>query len=164
MKKILAIILSLVMLCAAGCAPAADTPADVPFTAPDMNAAYAQVAQAAKEMPAMMALDADMMYSFCGIAAEDVKQAVVYICEDSLRTDEIWLVEAVSEEAADRIVSLAQLRLKLKDEESITYSPEQNAVVKKAQLIREENCIALIVSPEVDAMAEAYRAAAGING
>lgn len=110
----------------------------------------------------MIKLEESMILNLCGVAAEDVKQAVVAICEDSLKTDEIWLMEAKDADAAKKIVSAANNRLETKGAESVTYSPEQYAVVQKAKLLQKGNYIALIVSPDVDTLAETFRQEVGM--
>lgn len=153
MKRIAAIFLALMcLLSLAACGK--ETLTETP-TVTDMTQMYEKIAQAVA-MPEMLKLDAGMMLDYCGIRQEDVKQAVVAICADSLRTDEIWLLEAVDEDAAQRLVEMANKRLAKKGEESITYSPEQYAVVEKAQLVQIGNYIALLVSPESAAMADAF--------
>ena len=103
-----------------------------------------------------------MQMNFCGIDPADCKQSIVAICGNSLRADEIWLIEAKDAEALARIQSAAQTRLTAKDQESITYSPEQNAVVKKAETIVCNNYFVLVVSPDVTVLADMVRTAAGI--
>ena len=113
-------------------------------------------------LPEMLELDAGLMLDYCGIKEADVTAAKVLICADSLRTDEIWLIQAKDAAAADTIVKLAEKRLTKKGEASITYSPEQYAVVEKAELLRQGNFVALIVSPDVAPMADAFRQYAGL--
>ncbi len=165
MKKFFALCLSLVMaLSLAACqsvgggttTDGAGTPAPM-----DMKSVYTALGKAAA-LPEMLELDESLMLDYCGIRSEDVNQVVVVICADSLRTDEIWLVEAVDGDAAERITGLANSRLKKKGEESITYSPEQYAVVEKAELLQYGNYIALIVSPDVQTLAQAFRQEAGM--
>ena len=127
----------------------------------DVTAAYEKLTQAAT-LPEMLELDAGLMLDYCGIKEADVTAAKVLICADSLRTDEIWLVQAKDAAAADTIAKLAEKRLTKKGEESITYSPEQYAVVEKAELLRQGNFVALIVSPDVAPLAEAFRQYAGL--
>lgn len=110
----------------------------------------------------MIKLEEGMILNLCGVAGEDVNQAVVAICEDSLKTDEIWLMEAKDADAAKKIVAAANNRLQTKGAESETYSPEQYAVVQQAKLLQKGNYIALIVSPDVDALAAAFRQEAGM--
>ena len=140
MKRIIAVLLLVTLL--AGCgSPAKNV---------NMEELYASLKTVG--MPEMVSLKADMMLDFYGIMAEDVKQAVVAVCSDGLRADEVWLLEAVSADAAAKLKGLAENRLKQKDAESVTYSPEQNAIVKKAYLTVEGNYVIMIVSPDVDAM------------
>ena len=47
----------------------------------------------------MIELDETMLMNFCGIDAADCAQYAASICYDGLRTDEVWVIEAVSEEA-----------------------------------------------------------------
>ena len=63
---------------------------------------------------------------------------------------------------ADKVAALAQSRLQAKAEESASYSPEQYAVVQKAQLLRSGNYLALIVSPQVETLSQLFKSAAGI--
>ena len=140
MKRIIAVLLLVALL--AGCGS----------TAKNVNMEELYAALESVGMPEMVSLKADMMLDFYGIKAEDVKQAVVTVCSDGLRADEVWLLEAVSADAAAKLKGLAENRLKQKDAESVTYSPEQNAIVMKAFLTVEGNYVILIVSPDVEAM------------
>ena len=127
----------------------------------DLSSVYTQMSDAVA-IPQMLELDEDLMLDYCGIKSETVKQAIVLICADSLRTDEIWLIEAEDETAAKEIQKMAEKRLQKKGEESITYSPEQYAVVEKAELIQTGRFIALLVSPDSGELAGIFRAEAGI--
>lgn len=112
---------------------------------------------ALENMPEMLTLEPEMQLNFCGIDSADCLQSVVAICADSLRTDEFWLIEAVDEAALERIQNLAQARLTAKAEESVTYSPEQYAIVQKAQQTTMGNYFILLVSPDVDTLAKMVR-------
>ena len=149
MKRIIAVLLLVTLL--AGCGSTVKSV--------NMEELYASLESVG--MPDMVSLKADMMLDFYGIMAEDVKQAVVTVCSDGLRADEVWLLEAVSADAAAKLKGLAENRLKQKDAESVTYSPEQNAVVKKAFLTVEGNYVIMIGSPDVDAMVAKVNQALG---
>ena len=69
-----------------------------------------------------------------------------------MRADEIWLIKAKDAEALKNIAKLADSRIKAKADESITYSPEQYAVVQKAEIIEKGEYFALIVSPDVSSL------------
>ncbi|MBQ3528570.1 MAG: DUF4358 domain-containing protein [Clostridia bacterium] len=124
----------------------------------DLDKVYSDCA---KVMPEMISLDSDMMLNYCGIKAEDCKKSLVYICGDSLLTDEIWLIEAVDEDALKTISDLADKRLEAKGEESITYSPVQYEVVQKAKIVTVGNYFALLVSPDVDELEKIVNGAFG---
>lgn len=147
----------LATLAACGGKPGGETPVQM-----DLNAVYASISQTV-QIPEMLELNQDLMLDYCGIHPETVKRAKVLICEDSLRTDEIWLVEAVDEAAAKTVAELATKRLEKKGEESITYSPEQYAVVEKAELVQHGRYVGLFVSPDSAEMAKLFRSAAGIQ-
>lgn len=110
-------------------------------------------------LPDMLVMDETMMLNFCGIEAELCAQAVVAVCSDGLRADEIWLIEAKDEAALAQLQSLAKSRLERKGEESITYSPEQYEIVQAAQTITAGNYLAVIVSPDAAALAELFNQA-----
>ena len=165
MKRMIAMILAAAMLlCLAGCKSETnpDTqPSSVPqeTNAPaDMEKIYEAMAE---KMPEMIRMDETTMLNFCGIQAADCVQVVAAICADGLITDEVWLIEAKDEAALERLKTLAENRLQAKGEDSITYSPEQYEVVQKAQILTNGLYMALIVSPDVDALADIFQASAG---
>lgn len=175
MKKLIALLLCAAMLCLAGCGteetPATTTEAPAPSgtteaPAPSTTQATEPSAETQAQtldlealyndcltyMPEMIALDEDMMLNFCGIEAEDCAQAYVAICADGLRADEIWLIEATDAQALERLLDMVDARIQAKDEESVTYSPAQNAVVKDARIITAGNYLAVLVSPDADTL------------
>lgn len=156
-KSLICVVLALVMVLGmAGCGgeKAPEAPKNV-----DMQKVYEGYTES---LPEMSLMDETMMLNFCGIKKSDCKQCVVSVSSDGLRADEIWLIEANDEAAAENLEKLANTRLERKGEESITYSPEQYEIVKKAQVIRNGNYLAMIVSPDVEKLADAFRSAAGI--
>ena len=102
-----------------------------------------------------------MMRSLYGIEESDVKQAKVAISDDGLRADEVWLLEAVDTAAAEKLSGLVSNRIQQKDDESVTYSPEQNAIVKKSYTAVEGCYVFFICSPEVEAMEKIVSEALG---
>lgn len=114
------------------------------------------------DMPEMMRVEEDMLLDLYGIKVEQYKQVEVYLCVNSLRADEIWLIEATDADALAQLKQLAENRLTAKYEESVTYSPEQNAIVKKAHLATYGNYLVMIVTPNVDTVTAAFKAEAGV--
>ena len=113
-------------------------------------------------MPEMMELDSELLLDLYGIRPEYCNQAVVYLCANSLRADEIWLLEAKDAASMATLKEKMNARLDQKDAESITYDPEQNAIVKAAQVIEAGNYLVMIVSPDAATIAGNFRTAAGI--
>lgn len=162
MKKMIVIVMLLALLCGCGAqAPAQESTAPK-ATAPaalDIAALYTQLE--ALGMPEMVELDEGLRLDLYGIRSEDVKQVKVVICTENLRADELWLIEAVDAQRAEHIKTLAEGRIKQKDAESITYSPEQNAIVKKSMVLVEGNFLFFICSPDVDKMVNVVNTALG---
>lgn len=150
----------LLILCACSADPSqAETePAGAESAHADLAQLYTQMSE---KLPQMIEMDQDMMLDYCGIDAQKCVQTVVAMNYNGLETDEIWLLEAVDSAAADTLEEMAQLRLKMKAEETETYAPDQYAVVQKAQLLRQGNFLALIVTPEAAALSEMFNTALG---
>lgn len=151
MKRLLAMVLAALMvlgMTACGGSEAAKSA--------DVSALYETMTAT---LPQMLPMDETTMMNFLGIDAADCTQAAVAICAEGLRADEVWLIEAKDAEAFARIQSLAEARLKAKAEETVSYNPEQYAVVEKAQLLTEGNYLFLLVSPDVDTLKAAVEAA-----
>ncbi len=105
-------------------------------------------------LPQMLSLSEEVMENLCGISPEDWVQGAVYLCADSLRADEIWLLEAKDTQALQHLRAAAEKRLQQKAAESKTYSPEQYAVVQQAKIMIWGNYFALLVSPQAEALAQ----------
>lgn len=151
MKRLIALLLVILTLCLAGCGGKEQA------VEMDVQAVYESMEST---LPEMLVMDEAMMLNFCGIKAEQCAQVVVAVCSDGLRADEVWLIEAADEAALKELEGLAEGRLTRKGEESITYSPEQYEVVKKAEVITAGNYLAVLVSPDVDALADIFNEAA----
>lgn len=175
MKKLVSLLLIvLTVLSLAACGneanPTTTAPKPTGTTAPtnpagpkqlNLTETYAAITAGA-DMPEMMQVEEDMLLDLYGIKAQQYKQAQVYLCVNSLRADEIWLIEAADAEALAALKTLAENRLTAKDEESVTYSPEQNAIVKKAHLATYGNYLVMIVSPDVETITAAFKTEAGV--
>lgn len=150
------------LLAACGAAPAPETAAPAAETqageSPDLEAVY-QNFEETFELPEMAAVSEKRRDAILGIAPEDCLQAVTVLCGDSVRADEIWMIEAADDDAADRIAELAQARLDQRAQEMENYLPDQLQIVKQAKLVREGRFVGLFVSPDADAMEEAFRSA-----
>jgi hypothetical protein len=151
MKKILALV-----LCACALLGLTACGSKAPAKSADLAALYDTLTAS---MPQMLPMDETTMLNFQGIEAADCVQVKVAICAEGLRADEIWLIEAKDEAALEKLQALAEARIQAKDEETVSYNPEQNAVVRNAQVFTEGNYLFLLVSPDVDALKAQVEAA-----
>ena len=137
------------VLCCAGCGSSSGTETAAPAEAPDLQALYDGMTQTA-EFPEMFLLSPERVAKLYGIDTAACPQAIFATVENGLRIDEIWLVEAESEESAGKIEEIALGRVEQLKRETENY---QYAVAEKAQVLRRGNVVALLVSPEAEALA-----------
>ena len=153
MKKIISIILAAALLLSLAACGGEKAPAKEPV---DLTALYESFGPS---LPEMWGLDEDMLLNMFGIQAVDCNQVITAIVSTGLAADEVWLIEAKDEAALEKLQALAEARIQAKDEETVSYNPEQNAVVRNAQVFTEGNYLFLLVSPDVDALKAQVEAA-----
>ena len=147
LKRLIPVLLALLLL--AGCGKSA-------AAVPDLEAVYERIAAEA-ELPEMIRLSEKRMDSFYGIDAAACPQAIVAVSDDGLRVDEVWLLEAADEKAAEALLALAQSRIARICAETENYLPDQYAVAQGAEALRIGSCVGLFVSPDAQRMAEIFR-------
>lgn len=151
MKKMFALILVIcLMLTLAACGSSAKQ------KTMDAQAVYDSYQQ---YLPEMFFPDESTLLNFLGIRAEDCAQYKVAICAEGLRVDEVWLIEAKDDAALQHLQELANNRIQVKLDETESYVPDQYPIVQKAQVLTNGRCLALLISPEVDAMKAGFEAA-----
>ena len=153
MKKAFALIMTLALLLSLAACGSEAAPAAEPI---DLNAVYESMQET---LPDMFVIDETTMLNFLGIQADDCLQVIAAVSNDGLRADEVWLIEAADEAALERLQKLAETRLTAKEDETITYSPDQYAIVEKAVLMTEGNYLVFLVSPDVDTLKATFEAA-----
>lgn len=104
------------------------------------------------QMPEMILLDSGLRLDLLGIDEADCEEAFTAICSDSMRVDEVWVIRAKDNAALQKLTALAQSRIDAQAEVCESYSPEQFAVVKKAEIVTEGLDLVLIISPEAAAL------------
>ena len=103
--------------------------------------------------------DEDTMMNFLGIDAKDCKQYMVAICAEGMRSDEVWLIQAKNASSLEKLKKLAETRIEAKKDETVSYAPDQYVVVEKAAVLTKGNYLALLISPDVDALKAGFEAA-----
>lgn len=153
MKRMIAWILAaLLMLSMTACGGNSE-PTEAAKEPVDLAALYESFGE---YLPAMMQMDETTMLNFLGINAEDCTQVIAAITADGLAADEVWLIEAMDEEALERLKTLAETRLSAKKDETIEYLPNEYVIVEKGVILTEGLYLAFLVSPDVDSMMAAF--------
>lgn len=124
----------------------------------DLEALYARM-QSSVELPELFALSPKRVRNYYGIDPDACPQLLMLQCADSLRVDEIWLIEAADEAAAQELEGKAQARIEQLATETQNYFPDQYAVVQKARAVRVGSTVALFVSPDAEALEKLFREA-----
>jgi len=155
MRILAAAILLVLLLTACGeAAPAAEEskePVDLNELRERVEAVY----------PQMMEVEAEMRLNFLGIREEDCAQCVTLLCDDGMKTDELWLIEAADDAAMESLTKLAQQRMEAKAQETENYAPDQYEIVQQGKVLTSGHYLALIVTPEAEAAAKLFNEAVG---
>ncbi len=126
----------------------------------DLQQVYEQIC-ALPEMPEMLPMAEKRISSVYGIDTAQCPQAIIAVCGDGLRVDEIWLIEADSEESAEKLLALAEGRIEQVCSETENYLPDQYAVAKQAKALRLGCYTALFLSPDAERMEQIFRDSVG---
>ena len=111
------------------------------------------------DVPSMLAYDTEDLYSAYGIQAEDVKQSVAQVAYDSVRSDEIVMVEAVDADAAARVKECLDGQYQSKLAATQSYQPDQYAIIQQCVVRQQGNFVTMFVSPDADQMTSIFDAA-----
>lgn len=106
--------------------------------------------------PKMMEFEGDMRFNFLGIRDEDCAQCITLVCDDGMKADELWLLEAVDDAALERLKGLAEQRLEAKADETKDYAPAQYEIVQQGKVLVSGRYLALIVTPDAEKAAELF--------
>lgn len=114
-----------------------------------------------EKMPEMLVLDETIQLNLLGINSADCQQVITAICADSVRADEIWLIQAKDTTALERLKALAKTRVEAQAEVCESYSPDQYAIVKEAELVTNGLYFALLIGPDAASMKKTFISAIG---
>lgn len=151
MKKVLSLLLVLALVLSLAACGGKEKTVDV-----DLDALFDSYSQ---YLPDMFHPDEATMLDFLGIDTADCAKYKVAICAEGMRSDEVWLIQAKDEAALKNLRQLAQTRIDAKKDETVSYAPDQYAVVEKAELLTNGLYLALLISPDVDALKAGFEAA-----
>lgn len=101
-------------------------------------------------------LETDALKNLYGIEAEDVAQSASYVTMSGTFPDEVILVQAVDEKAAERIQSALSARLSEVMVQSQNYDPDNYAAAQKCTVSVAGTYVALILSPDQESLRSVY--------
>lgn len=101
-------------------------------------------------------LETDALKDLYGIDAEDVQQSASYATMAGTFPDEIVLVQAVDEKAAERVKTCLETRLEEVKVQSQAYDPENYAAAQACSVSVDGTYVALILSPQQESLRSVY--------
>lgn len=150
-RTILRIITALLIVGLAGCGKTADKTVNLVLS--EVRTAMID-AQGTEEA---YLLDTDALLNLYGIREEDVAQSASYVTMSGTFPDEIILVEAVDEAAAERIAASLETRLNEVMIQSETYDPDNYKAAQACKVETNGLYISLILSPNQASLTEIYQ-------
>lgn len=125
---------------------------------PSLEVAYRRVLDQ-ELLPAMVLLDEDDGLDYLGIDGALSSEQVLAVSADGLRADSLLMFQAKDSASLASLESALKARLVALGDEARTYSPEQFAIIQDAKILKDGLYIALLISPQVAQLEEAYKAA-----
>ena len=147
-RRILPLLLALLLLALPGCGGKKVQQAD-------LQQVYDEIGNRT-ELPAMLTLNEQRIRNYYGIDPAACRQCILAVSDEGLRVDEIWLIEAADEKAAEALLAMARSRIEQVCAETKEYLPDQYAVAQNAQALRIGSSVALFLSPDAKEMAEIF--------
>jgi len=150
MKKTIALLFVLLLgLCACGAQPKT---ADAPL-AEILDEILAETG-----ITGQIPVEATNLTALYGINGEDIEESACCITMNGIFPDEILMIKAVDEAAAERIVECLQTRLAEVMNQSKSYDPASYEIAQKCRITENGLYISLFVSAKHEQMNELYGA------
>ena len=105
--------------------------------------------------------DASDLNRFYGIKAEDVKEFAGGINNSGVNMEEIVMILASDDDAAERVAASLNNRRDSKLNETKSYNPEQYVIVEKSSVDTDGKYVSLFISENSDAMKADYKKGIG---
>lgn len=153
MKRMIALVLAAVCLLVCVSACSASETKEV-----DLSAVMAEIEEKVSlNADEMQEITKDELNIYYGINTEDVKQVAAKINSTGIKADEIVMIEAVDADAAQRIKEKLDARYESKKSETISYLPDEYAVIEKCSVEMTGNYVTMLISPDAATMTEIFQ-------
>lgn len=147
MKRIIACLISAALILCALCACNEDKK-----TQPDFKTVTESISKKYDYSKLYSVADKEELCLVYGLEENDVADFYAKYSLSGVDSQEIVLIEAVDDAAADRIKSALEIRYNSKLNEAASYSPEQLELVKKCSVEKNGKTVSLIVDPNAEAI------------
>ena len=107
-------------------------------------------------MSDMMEITKDDLKSVLGVEPDDVKQFAAKIKSTGTEYDQILLFEGNDTDAANNIKTALDTWYEYEKSQTVSYLPEQYAIIEKCSVKQDGNYVSLIVSSEADKINSIY--------
>lgn len=104
----------------------------------------------------MTVSNTEMLKNYYGIEAEDVVSFEIRMNSSGVEQDEIVMIEAKDEEAAERIEEALDRRLDDKENQMKNYLPEEYQMLEKCDVEQEGVYVSMFLSDDAQKMEQIY--------
>ncbi len=105
--------------------------------------------------------DVDKLDRYYGITADEVSEFAGCVSNSGTDQEEIVLIKAVDDAAAEKIQGILEQKYQSKLNENKNYNPEQAAMIEKCSVERSGLYVSMIISPEAETITKIYKEAIG---
>lgn len=156
MKKVLSLILAIIAgVVFAGCGGNSDNAKQY-----DVEKAGEEIQAQIESAAGMSKVNEDALTSFYGIDAADLNSFFILISTDSVKQDEVIIVEAKDSEAFDRALEKINTRYESKYAQTKDYLPDQAKLIEECKVESEGNYIWMFISEDAAKMKEILQSTA----
>jgi hypothetical protein len=122
---------------------------------PDPSELYAAIADAA-ELPEMYRIPQELISDYYGIEPDWYISIVAYKCQDILRPDEIVIVKAVSEKAAEDVMARLEAWMAYKEKSAENYFSETVSSIHNGVIRQDGLTVSLLVASDIDSVINVF--------
>lgn len=122
---------------------------------PDPAELYIEIADTVA-LPEMVELPTELFSDYYGIETDWFDSAVSYQCQDIMRPDEIVIIKAVSQDAANDVKAKLESWLKYKEKSAENYFADTILSIQNGVIRQDGLTVSLLVSADIDEVVKVY--------
>ncbi|MBQ6152764.1 MAG: DUF4358 domain-containing protein [Ruminococcus sp.] len=150
MKKIAIILVAVIILSTVLCACSGGK---------KLSSVYEDITKQVELKDMLVLTTTDQLDKYYGIAAEDVEDFAGCINSTGVDQEEIIMIKATDDAAADRVKEALQLRYDTKLAQNKNYNAEQAEIIESCSVDQDGLYVSMIISTNADQIKEIYQKA-----